>query len=118
MARGISRGDVVRVRLSPAEGSEQGGERPAVVLSPDFINERSPVVIVAAVTSRKTDRVFPFEAAIEPPDGGLSIRSKVMLMQLRSVDKSRIVGRYGNLSQETMSRVEESLKIATGLTRI
>lgn len=53
------RGDVVRVRLDPIEGSEQGGERPALVLSPDLINEHSPVVLIAAITSQKTDRVYP-----------------------------------------------------------
>lgn len=108
----------MRVRLDPAVGSEQAGERPALVLSPDLINERSPVILIAAITSQKTDRIFPFEALVEPPDGGLSVRSKVMLLQLRSVDKERLVGRYGKVSETTMQRVEEALKVATGLTRV
>lgn len=111
----ILRGDVVRVRFDPVEGSEQAGERPAVVLSPDLINEHSPVILIAAVTSRKTDRVYPFEALIEPPDGGLTLRSKALLMQIRTISKSRIVGRYGQISDDTMRRVEDALKIATGL---
>ena len=112
------RGEIVRVRLDPAVGSEQAGERPALVLSPDLINERSPVILIAAITSQKTDRIFPFEALVEPPDGGLSVRSKVMLLQLRSVDKERLVGRYGKVSETTMQRVEEALKVATGLTGV
>lgn len=100
------------------EGSEQGGERPALVISPDLINEHSPVVLVAAITSRKTDRVYPFEAAMEPPEGGLSVRSKVLLMQLRSISRSRIVGAYGTASDGTMRSVDEAIKLATGLTRI
>jgi mRNA interferase MazF len=108
----------VRVRLDPVVGSEQAGERPALVLSPDLINERSPVILIAAITSQKTDRIFPFEALIEPPDSGLSVRSKVMLLQLRSVDKERLVGRYGKVSETTMQRVEEALKVATGLTKV
>lgn len=51
------RGDLVRVRIDPVEGSEQGGERPALVVSPDLINEHSPVVLVIAITSRKTEKV-------------------------------------------------------------
>ena len=113
-----SRGEVVRVRLDPALGSEQAGQRPALVISPDLINERSPVVLIAAITSQKTERIYPFEALIEPPDGGLTIRSKVMLMHLRSVDKERLVGRYGRISEKTMQRVEEALKVAAGLTRV
>ena len=112
------RGDVVRVRLDPVEGSEQAGERPALVISPDFINQHSPVIIVAAITSRKADRVYPFEALIEPPEGGLSVRSKVMLMQLRSVDKRRVIGTYGSVSEKVMDEVEEALKIAVGLVRV
>lgn len=117
-SRDPRRGDVVRVRLDPVEGSEQSGERPVLVISPDIINEHSPVIIVAAITSKKPDRVYPFEALIEPPDGGLRIRSKVSLMQLRSVDKRRLTGCYGIVSDQTMQRVEEALKIATGLIRL
>jgi mRNA interferase MazF len=105
------------VRLDPVEGSEQAGERPALVMSPDVINQNSPVILIASLTSRKTERVYPFEALIEPPEGGLTHRSKVLLMHLRSVDKRRLTGFYGSISGETMQRVEEALKVATGLTR-
>ena len=108
----------MRVRLDPVEGSEQGGERPALVLSPDVVNEHSPVVLVASITSRKAERVYPFEAAIVPPEGGLSLKSKVMLMQVRSIDKRRISGRLGRLAPETMKRVEDALRVATGLIRV
>ena len=112
------RGEVVRVRLDPVVGSEQAGERPALVVSPDLINEQSPIILIAAITSQKTQRVYPFEVLIEAPEGGLRLRSKVMLMHLRSVDKKRLSGRYGAVTDETMARVEEALKIATGLVPV
>jgi mRNA interferase MazF len=114
----LKRGDVVRVRFDPTEGSEQSGERPALVISPALINDRVPVVLVAPITSRKTDRAYPFEALIEPPEGGLRLRSKVMPLQLRCVEHVRITGRYGRVSDEVMARVDEALKIAVGLTRL
>ncbi len=114
----IKRGDVVRVRLDPVEGSEQAGERPALVLSPDIINEHSPVIVVASITSKKTERVYPFEALIQPPDGGLTVRSKVCLMQIRSIDKRRVVGSYGSVNPDTMESVEQALMIATGITNL
>lgn len=116
--RNPKRGDIVRVRLDPVEGSEQSGERPALVVSPDVINTHSPVVLIASITSQKTERVYPFEALIEPPEGGLTYRSKVMLMHLRSVDKRCLTGRYGVIRPETMRRVEEALRISTGLAEI
>lgn len=113
----LRRGDVVRVRLDPTEGSEQAGERPALIISPDYINERSPVILLAGITSRKTDRIYAFETRLEPPEGGLALVSKVSMMQLRAVDKQRILSYYGRVSEETMQRVEEALEIATGLKK-
>jgi mRNA interferase MazF len=114
----LRRGDVVRVRLDPTIGSEQAGERPVLVISPDLINQHSPVVLVAAITSRKVERVYPFEALIEPPEGGLRVRSKALLMQLRAVDKRRLTGVLGRITKQTMSSVEKALKIATGLSPV
>ena len=76
------------------------------------------MVLVAAITSRKTENVYPFEALIEPPDGGLSQRSKVLLMELRSLDKRRILGLYGVVSAATLNRVNVAVQIAVGLTRL
>lgn len=109
---------MVRVRLDPVEGAEQAGERPALVLSPDLVNQHSPVILVAAITSRKTERVYPFEALLLPPEGGLASRSKVLLMQLRSIDQARVVGSYGSVSAAAMERVETALRIAVGLVRL
>ena len=100
------RGDIVRVRLDPIEGAEQGGDRPALVVSPDLINAHSPVVLIASITSKKTERVYPFEVLISPPEGGLKQQSKVLLMQMRAIDKTRLTGRYGAVSADLMKRVE------------
>jgi len=114
----LCRGDVVRVRLDPVEGSEQAGQRPGLIISPDLINEHSPVILVAAITSQKTGKIFPFEALIESGEAGLSQRSKVLLMQIRALDKRRVVGRYGALAPEAMQRVDAALRVAVGLTRL
>ena len=114
----LRRGDVVHVRLDPVTGSEQVGERPGVVISPDVINELSPVILIAPITSRKTERIYPFEALIEPPQGGLRERSKVLLMQVRALDRRRISPSHGSLTPETMERVNAALAVAIGFTRL
>jgi mRNA interferase MazF len=108
----------VRIRLDPIVGSEQAGERPALVLSPDIINERAPIILIAPLTTRNTHRAYPFEVVIHPPEGGLMQSSKVMLMHMRSVDKQRITGSYGAASDETMRRVEDAILIATGIANV
>jgi len=112
------RGQVVRMRLDPVEGSEQAGERPVLVISPTFLNERAPVILVAAITSQKTERIYPTEVLIDPPEGGLPRRSKVLLLHLRSVSKTRIIGHYGAVSEATMQRVAQAIQIVTGLVEI
>ena len=111
----LRRGDVVRVRLDPTQRSEQAGERPALVLPPELINRHSPIILIASITSKKTERVYPFEALIEAGGGGLPMRSKVLLMQTRSLDKLRLLGYYGRLNDETMQQVDQALKVAAGL---
>lgn len=111
----LRRGDIVRVRLNPTEGSEQAGDRPALVLSPDVINRHSPIILIAPITSKKTERVYPFEALLEPGEGDLPMRSKVLLMQTRSLDKSRLLSYHGHLDEKTMLQVDQALKIAVGL---
>ena len=111
----VRRGDVVWVRLGPVEAPGRGERRPALVVSPDLVNEHSPVVIVAAITVKKASRVYPFEALLLPSESGLSTTSKVLLMQIRSLDRSRLDGKAGHLEQGTMLKVSEALKIATGL---
>lgn len=52
------RGEIVRVKLDPVVGSEQAGDRPALGISPDLINQHSPVVLLAALTGQKTERIY------------------------------------------------------------
>lgn len=115
--RRIKRGDIVRVRFDPIEGSEQGGERPALVISPEIVN-RGAVIVVAAITSKKTDTVYPWECLIDADDGGLAITSKAMFRHLRGISKSRITGYYGTVSDTTLQNADAALRIAVGLTNI
>lgn len=109
------RGDVLLVRLDPVEGSEQGGTRPVVVVSHDLLNEALPVLTVAAITSRKADRVFPTEVPLTPPDGGLSKPGKILLYQVRTLAKHRVAKRLGTLSPATLAAVGEALRLALDL---
>ena len=60
------RGDLVWVDFSPQRGHEQGGERPAVVISQRIYNERSGLTLVCPVTSK--DKGYPFEVTIQEED--------------------------------------------------
>ena len=116
-SRRVYRGEIVRVDFSPTRGSEQSGIRPALVISPEIIN-RGEIIIVAPITSKNTDRIFPWETLLEAGDGGLTLQSKVMFRHIRSVTTDRLSGSYGSVSRETLHEIETALKIAVGLDKI
>jgi mRNA interferase MazF len=114
----LRRGDIIRVRFDPVVGHEQAGIRPALVLSPEFLNGISSVILVASITSKRLEFTSPAEAFLEAGEGGLKIDSKVMLMQTRSIDKRRILSHYGSVTPESLKRIDKAIAIATGLRPI
>lgn len=74
-----------------------------------------PVPIMAAITRRKTDRLFPTEVLIQPPDGGLTKPGKLLLYQVRTIAKHRIAKRVGAVSAATLAAIEEALRLALDL---
>jgi mRNA interferase MazF len=112
------RGDVVVVELDPTIGAEIRKTRPALVIQNDIDNRYSPITIVAAITSKIDSDPYPTEVRVRPPEGGLSVPSMVLLNQLRSVDRRRLVGRLGRLKPETMARVDRALQISLGIARV
>lgn len=114
----LARGDVVWVDFGPVVGTEQAGRRPAVVLSPSIYNALSPVVTVAAITTRKVDKVYSFEALLGSASTGLNHPSKVMLNQIRTISVKRIGGPLGKLDSAEVVRMDVALGYAVGLSRL
>jgi mRNA interferase MazF len=99
MAVVVSRFEVYLVRLDPAQGHEIRKTRPALIISPDEMNRHIETVIVAPMTSKGR----PYPTRVPVKFQGKS--GQVVLDQLRTVDKSRLVKRLGRLSQTTTARV-------------
>jgi mRNA interferase MazF len=115
--RQYKRGDVLLIDFEPVRGSEQGRVRPAVVIQNDIANQYSPVLIVAAITaSPRAPHLTDIE--VSAPEGGLRKDSKVLLNQIRTIDKVRVIERWGTFADETMRKVDEGLKISLGLVPV
>jgi mRNA interferase MazF len=109
------RGDIYYVDLDPVVGSEQGGRRPALVIQNDIGNQYSPVLIVAALTSRPAALARPTDVLIEAGPSGLQVTSRVLLNQIRTLDKRRL-GRYiGQLTPDEMANVDRAIQVSLGL---
>jgi mRNA interferase MazF len=107
------RGDVWLVALDPAVGHEIQKTRPAVIVSNDDYNQYNWVVLVVPLTSH--DKAEYDQVLVLPPDGGLSQPSVTLPDQLRAVDRSRLVKRLGRLKAETVSELDDSLRIVLDL---
>ena len=106
------RGEVYWVQLDPTIGTEIAKTRPAVIISNDVGNQYSARVIVAAITSQHLERRYPFEVLVEAGEGGLAQRSKVLLDQIRSIDKRRVGRRLGAISPERMQQVDAAIRLS------
>lgn len=110
----VRRGDVVIVRLDPAEGHEMKKTRPAVVVQNDIGNANSSTTIVAPVTG--TYRGYPFEVLVEAEDSTFDKDSSVRLDQIRVVSiEKRIHSVVGSLDEDTMAKMDDALKLSLGL---
>ena len=112
------RDDVYLVNFAPTIGAEVKKTRPAVVIQNDIGNRWSPITIVAAMTSRFEDPLYPTEVLVKASEGGLAIDSVVLLNQLRSVDKARLVRRLGALKSQTVREVDRALLLSLGLVTL
>jgi mRNA interferase MazF len=111
----IKRGDIFLANFEPARGKEQGGIRPALIIQNDIANQTSPVIIVAAITSRKFTKDFPTNVSINKEDSGLDRDSTILLNQIRTIDDSRLIKYIGKLDNFLMNRVDIAIKISLGL---
>ncbi len=110
----VRRGDVVIVRLDPAEGHELTKTRPAVVVQNDTGNKNASTTIVAPATG--THRGYPFEVLVEANSSPFEKDSSIRLDQLRVVSiATRIHAVAGSLDAETMAAVDDALKLSLGL---
>lgn len=110
----IKRGELYYADLNPVVGSEQGGIRPVLVLQNDVGNKYSPTVIAAATTSKLTKAKLPTHIELHSDTTALPRDSVVLLEQIRTIDKSRIRERIGELPPEIMQQINDALLLSLG----
>ena len=84
----LNSADIIFVNLDPRKGHEQGGERPVVVITPDFMNRLGIVSVLPITTKRKG---FPFEI---PIPSGMMTKGVILGIHFRSLDLKERSWRY------------------------
>jgi mRNA interferase MazF len=115
----VRRGEIVRVNLDPARGSEADKTRPAIVVSNDAANAAATrlgrgVITVVPVTS-STDRVYPFQVLLPAHQTGLPRDSKAQAEQVRSIAVERVGQRVGRLPAALIAELDRALRVHLSL---
>lgn len=97
----MNQGDIYLVNLDPTLHTEVGKTRPGMIISANAMNHHSPRLIIAPITSN-IGKIYPFELFIPGGVAGLEKDSKVMLDQIRSVDKRRLIHKVGAVNTQTL----------------
>lgn len=93
----VSRGEVWLANLDPTQGSEIRKTRPCLVISPAEIHDHMRTVIVAPMTTAGRPAPFRIPITFQETAG------RVLLDQIRTIDKSRLVRRLGSAPGATLS---------------
>ncbi|MTJ07818.1 type II toxin-antitoxin system PemK/MazF family toxin [Anabaena sp. UHCC 0253] len=112
------RGEIYLVNFEPTIGSEIKKTRPALILQNDIANQHSSITIVAAITSQFTAPLYPTEVLIKSSVSGLQFDSVILLNQIRSIDKQRLIKRLGILTSIIMEDVDKAMQISLGLIKL
>ena len=112
------RGEVYLVNFDPTVGSEIRKTRPALIIQNDIANEHSPVTIVAAITSKFDETLYPTEVEIVAGEAGLKKNSVVLLNQIRSIDCQRLTKKIGKVEVSTLKKIDFAVKISLGLIEL
>jgi mRNA interferase MazF len=95
----VSRLEVHLVRLDPTEGREIRKTRPCLIISPDEMNRHIDTVLVAPMTTKGHPYPTRVPVKFRRKDG------LIVLDQIRTVDKSRLIKRLGKIDQDMGARV-------------
>jgi mRNA interferase MazF len=101
-------GEIYEVDFGKPRGTEQAGQRPALVVSNNIVNSFGRIVIVAAITTNMTRAQYPQNVEIEA--GILPKESVVLTEQLMTIDQARLMKLRAALDAEHAARVKVALK--------
>ncbi|MCC5602291.1 type II toxin-antitoxin system PemK/MazF family toxin [Nostoc sp. CHAB 5714] len=99
----VNRFDVFLVNLDPTIGSEIQKTRPCVVISPDEMNKYIATVIVAPMTTKGQSYPTRVACQFQGKDG------QIVLDQIRTVDKTRLVKKLGQIDSDKQKAVLDTL---------
>ncbi|MFH1098283.1 MAG: type II toxin-antitoxin system PemK/MazF family toxin [Candidatus Desantisbacteria bacterium] len=100
----IEQYDVFLISLDPAVGHEMKKSRPCVIISPDEMNKYISTVIIAPMTSQSHS--YPTRTPVK----FLGKEGWIVLDQIRTVDKKRLINNLGKIDHNTIRKIKAIIK--------
>jgi mRNA interferase MazF len=104
----MRQGEIWSVYFDPVKGNEQGGNRPAVIISGNTLNQNLGVIVVCPITSS----VHHFEGnpVLKPTkDNGLNTISEILVFHVCSISKERFKKKIGMITKNELEKVKNTL---------
>lgn len=100
----IKQYEIVLINLDPTIGSEMKKTRPCCIISPNEMNQYLRTVVIAPITS--SSKSYPTRVEIKQS----KTKGWIVLDQIRTVDRSRIIRKLGKLTPDEIERVKKIIK--------
>lgn len=103
----MNKGEIWLVEIPEANGHEQGGKRPVIIL----VDTDSNIAIIIPFTSSIQSLRFPHTIEVEPSkENGLTARSIALVFQIRAIDKKRLKNKIGRIEISIIKKIDDMLK--------
>ena len=112
----LSRLDIVLFDLEPTKGGEIKKIRSCVIVSPNIINCYSGTIIVCAIThyDKEKSKSYLLISVSANKATGLKKKSLINTMQVRTIDRIRVIKKLGKLSKSLETSLDYALTLALG----
>ena len=111
----IERGDVFYADFSPVLGAGEGGLRPILIVQSDVGIRNSATAIAAEITSKMPETLLSTQVKIDVGESSVSNDSVILLGQIRTLEKRRLIEKIGRLDKQIMQDVDAAIVEASGL---
>jgi mRNA interferase MazF len=105
----IFQGEIYLSDLSPIKGHEQSGYRPVLIVQNNILNQNLSTVVIIPITSNLKHKENLTVYFLKKENSFLKNDSLALLFQIRSIDKSRLIKRVGNISGEEFLNIKKKL---------
>lgn len=109
----IKKGDIFYANMGKYKKHEQGGIRPVLIIQNNWGNKYSPTIIVAPLTSVQKRLDLPTHVCLTKDKlNNLDLNSVVLLEQIKTIDKSGLYSKIGEICKEDLEKVNNAIKIS------